>query len=308
MVMSTKSPLVLFLHGTNFCKQVWKPIENQLKKSPLLQHVEFASVELPFHGAKRDNSVRALVDEASVTVDHPAGNWVVRNTAEIHREILQSRQQEVDSGFERRPLIGVGHSVGAATLWNVEAQHPGTFDGLVLFEPIVENPGTRDPKAQQFMFNTTLNREYRWPNYDAAVHFCENFKGFASWDRESLKRWIEGAIVPVQDGSEAVALACHPTIEASIYCNEWLWLSNQELGAISCPVFFHGGGRSKLFAHEYFAKLEQRWPNIYTSHSPLENLSHNLVMENPKVCANVIIDDLNTLDSYNSPDELEFVG
>ncbi|ETP05573.1 hypothetical protein F441_17856 [Phytophthora nicotianae CJ01A1] len=308
MPTPTKAPLLLFVHGTSFCKQIWKPIQHQLEKSPLSQRAQFTSMDLPYHGAKRDNSVRAVVDEVSASVRHPAGDWLARNSAEIYSEILQLYQEDTESGFERRSIIGIGHSVGAATLWNIEAQNPGTFAGLVLFEPIVEKPGTRDPKTQRFMFNTTLNREYRWPNYEAAVRYCEDFKGFASWDRESLKGWREGAIVPEQDGSESVVLACHPTIEASIYCQNWLWLSDHELAKISCPVSFYGGARSKVFAHDYFEKLEQRWPWIYTNHFPMENTSHNLVMENPKACARAILDSIKILDCFNSQEKFEFVG
>ncbi|KAL3667232.1 hypothetical protein V7S43_007467 [Phytophthora oleae] len=182
--------------------------------------------------------------------------------------------------------------MGAVALWNVEAKKPGTFGGLVCFEPFVEKPGTRDPKIQRYIFDLVLKRQHRWKTRQEAVDYFENVKGFATWDRESLASWLEGAVVPEQTGSEAVVLACNPIIEAAIYCGERLWLSDSEMGSVACPVAVHSSDDSWLFDPVFFAKIEKKWRRIYKNHPPMQNTTHNLIMEKPKECADAIHADL----------------
>ncbi|RLN97505.1 hypothetical protein BBJ28_00020943 [Nothophytophthora sp. Chile5] len=293
------SPTLLFVHGASFCKEIWEPIEHRLKQSPLLQRlpeVQFTSMDLPYHGTKRDDSVVAVVDQAAADVEHPGGNWIAWSSdAVLHQvQLLRAKDgsRDLSKPIKRRPIIGIGHSMGASALWNVEAQNPGTFDALVLFEPISEDPRKRDPVAHRYMFSTTLERENRW----YAVR--SSLKSFASWDRECLASWLKGAIIPEQNGSEAVVLACHPTIEASIYCRDRLWLSELELARIKCLTTFHSSTRTRVFDHKYFDELGHRWPRIYKTFPPMENTSHLLVVEDPAACADAILADIQELPCF----------
>ncbi|KAG1696172.1 hypothetical protein DVH05_018705 [Phytophthora capsici] len=280
------SPVLLFVHGSNFCKEIWRPIQRHLKELPLLQQVpdvEFVSMDLPYHGSQRDNSVSAVVDHKIPAVKHPASKFVTLNTEAIHREVEQLRVK-----FDQRPIVGIGHSMGAVALWNVEAKKPGTFGGLVCFEPFVEKPGTRDPKIQRHIFDLAIKRQHRWETRQEAVNYFENVKGFATWNRESLASWLEGAVVPEQEGSKAVVLALNPAIEAAIYCGERLWLSDSELGGVACPVGVHSSDNSWLFDSVFFADIEKKWPQIYKKYPPIQNTTHNFVMEKPNECADAI--------------------
>ncbi|KAG6963005.1 hypothetical protein JG687_00006814 [Phytophthora cactorum] len=268
--MST-APILLFVHGTNFCKEIWRPIERHLKASPVFQHIiHFVSIDLPYHGSKRDDSVPAVINEVTPSVKHPASKFVTLNTEAVH------------------------------PLWNAEAKNPGMFGGLVLFEPFVEEPGTRDPKIQRYIFNLALKRQHRWETRQAAVSYFENVKGFATWNRESLACWLDGAIVQEKPGSEAVVLACHPTIEVAIYCGERLWLSDSEMSSVACPVKIHSSGDSWLFDPVFFGNLEKKWPRIYKNHPPMKNTTHNLIMERPKECTDAIHADLKEFDCFKS--------
>ncbi|GMF65134.1 unnamed protein product [Phytophthora lilii] len=293
---TTTAPVLLFVHGSNFCKEIWKPIQRYIKELPLLQtlsDVEFVSIDLPYHGSKRDNSVSAVIDEEAITVDHPASQFITLNTDTIQREV-----QRLHEAFGKRSIVGVGHSAGATSLWNVEMLNPGTFAGLVLFEPFVENPEHRDPKTERYLFSFALKRQHRWASREAATKHFENVKAFATWDRECLAAWIEGGIVRENDESEAVVLALHPTIEAAIYCGERIWFSDSELLGVACPVTFHSSDDTWLFNHTYFTRLEQRWPHIYTNHPKMKSTTHNLIMEKPEACAKAIHTDLRKLNCF----------
>lgn len=157
--MATQSPVLLFAHGTGFCKKIWAPIIRRIQQSTLLQcarGVGCVSVDLPFHGSNRDNSVAAQIDEKGPHVTHPANNAIGLSSVAL----LQKAQELGSAG---RPVIGIGHSMGAAALWKAEISNPGTFKGLVLFEPIYGPPTPSGPdRPYNFMADITLKREGKW--------------------------------------------------------------------------------------------------------------------------------------------------
>ncbi|KAG6586608.1 uncharacterized protein IUM83_16225 [Phytophthora cinnamomi] len=299
MATTTTTPILLFVHGTNFCKEIWRPIQRHLKEMPLLQRVperNLVAIDLPYHGSKRDDSCRAVIDEGAATVHHPASKFVTMNTEAVRRELDRLRVE-----FGERPIVGIGHSMGASALWNVEAKYPGSFAGLVLFEPIVEEPGTRDAKTQRYIFNFATKRQHRWDTREDAAKYFKTAKGLAAWDRESLACWLDGAVVPEKDGSEVFVLACHPNIEAAIYCGERLWLSDKELAGIACPVAFQSSDDTWLFDFDRFANVEKRYPRIYKNHPPMKNTTHNLIMERPVDCAAAIHANLKDIACFKAP-------
>ncbi|GMF65132.1 unnamed protein product [Phytophthora lilii] len=163
--MAKPGATLLFAHATGFCRQVWDPVIRRLKLSPLLQGAveEYVTYDQPYHGVNRDESVTGQVyykndDPKLPRVKHPMNNW-----PEISADAAWTQVQKIRSATpQRRPLIGIGHSMGAAALWATEAKHPGTFDGLILFEPIYgEVDAVYDEKAS-FLVSLTLARESKW--------------------------------------------------------------------------------------------------------------------------------------------------
>ncbi|KAG1696170.1 hypothetical protein DVH05_028638 [Phytophthora capsici] len=287
-------PTLLFAHATGFCKQVWDPVIRRLKLSPLLQGAveQYVTYDQPYHGVNRDNSVPAQLypksDNPQVPrVRHPMNNWP-EITANAAWEQVQKLQL---AGTEHTPLIGIGHSMGAAALWATEAKHPGTFDGLILFEPIYGEINEEYGKKAEFLVSVTLSREKKWPSMEDAVTHFQNWKNFSTWDRETLAGWIDGAVV-FDEEQQAAVLACDPLIEASIYAGSRLVLSERELAAPRCPITFHSGDRTKLFYRDVFDNFEALHPKIYKIHDPLPNTSHLLVFEDPEASTNAILSDL----------------
>ncbi|OWZ05146.1 hypothetical protein PHMEG_00022817 [Phytophthora megakarya] len=297
--MSTPATL-LFAHATGFCKQVWDPVIRRLKLSPLLQEAvdQYVTYDQPYHGVNRDNSVVGELyhkngDPKSPRVKHPMNNWP---------EISADAAWEQAQTLNHRPLIGIGHSMGAAALWATEVNHPGTFDGLILFEPIYGEIDADYDKNADFLVSLTLARERKWPSMEAAASHFENWKNFSTWDRETLAGWISGAVV-FDEEEQAAVLACDPTIEASVYAGSKLLLTETELAAPRCPVTFHSGDRTKLFDSDRFDNFAAKYPNIYTNHPPMPNTSHLLVFEDTEASTNAILADLKNmlpLDSSSS--------
>ncbi|KAF4042975.1 hypothetical protein GN244_ATG04717 [Phytophthora infestans] len=154
------------------------------------------------------------------------------------------------------------------------------------------------------MADITLKRKWKWPSREAASIFFENWKSFSSWDRESLACWMQGAIVPDETDADAVVLACHPTVEASIYCGGRLWLSEEEQAKTKCPTTFHSGSTTKMYRQEIFEDIASCHPEIFKTHAPMVGRSHLMVLEDPEGCAKAIVADLETLGCFNAAAKL----
>lgn len=169
---------LLFAHGSGFCKEIWDPIIRRVQASALLrQHATTANqpppqcvtFDFPFHGTKRDESVPAMVhaeNPVSLRVSHTGNRWVEWSSQEVYEQVLKL-------GVKKAPLIGIGHSMGAVALWNTEVKYPGTFDGLILFEPIYALHHAADRKSIDFLVAVTLQRESKWCVYGCFI---------VSWD------------------------------------------------------------------------------------------------------------------------------
>uniref|UniRef100_H3GQS3 AB hydrolase-1 domain-containing protein n=1 Tax=Phytophthora ramorum TaxID=164328 RepID=H3GQS3_PHYRM len=293
---STPAATFLFAHGGGFCKQIWDPIIRRLKVSPLVQQVaaDFVTFVFPYHGTKRDESVAPKLeveDTKSPRVWHPAQNLLPTTTAEVQHQVHLLRKKH-DAQGSRPALIGVGHSMGAGALWNAEVKDPGTFDALIMFEPVYGlEDGEMGDKVTSFLVSVTLQRESTWSSRKQAEEYFATLKNFSSWDRESLAAYVEGALVEDEATGKTV-LACHPQIEASLYCHDILHFSDDELKRPKCSVRFHRGERSNMFFTPYFEAAVNKCPDIYSIGAPMEKCSHLLVLEDPTTTANKILSDL----------------
>lgn len=102
------------------------------------------------------------------------------------------------------------------------------------------------------------------------------------------------------DGS--VSLACQPDVEASMYCATPLKLSDEELVQPKCPIAFHSGERTRMFAWDVFADFEKRFPDIYSVTKPIPKTAHVMVMEDPEASASNILQDLSRLSIFKQQD------
>lgn len=134
------------------------------------------------------------------------------------------------------------------------------------------------------------------PSRAAAVKHFDDFRNVEKWDREALAAYLRGSLVDEADGT--VSLACHPHIEASLYCHEFLFLSGEELAQPKCKIHFHYGDRTKMFIPETFEKIVAKVPSIYSLHPPMTNTSHVMVMEDPEQSAQRITSTLAKMEVF----------
>ncbi|HSW14817.1 MAG TPA: alpha/beta hydrolase [Solimonas sp.] len=218
-----QGPNLHFLHGNGFSGGVYWP---------------FLSRFLPDYGLFC-NDIEGHGDS-----DAPAA------FSGIEAVLGRARQVIAEQGLDRQPLIGIGHSFGAALTLRLAADHPQLFRAVVLLDPIVMPPPMwlgvrlasllgRHPMAQ-----AALRRRNRWPSRDAAFAHLNNRGIYAGWTAEAMRCFVEHALKPTGQGEE-VQLSCPPALEAAIFEHPvWPWPAFRRL---QCPVLFVYGESSYGF-------------------------------------------------------------
>ncbi len=196
---------LLLVHATGFCAGVWGPLADRLAGHRL------AALDVRGHG--RSGAPAAMDWEAT------------------GQDVLAA----VDVLGLDRP-VGVGHSMGGASLLMAEIQRPGTFAALWVFEPIVfppdlprPEPGTPNP-----MVEAARRRRDSFPSADLALTNFASKRPLDELAPECLEAYVRFGFEHHEDGS--VSLRCRPEFEASTYAAGSTHGTWGRLGEVACPV------------------------------------------------------------------------
>ena len=176
---------LLLAHATGFCKEVWTPLVDVLREG-------------------YDGSVTAWDSRGhgeSEPGELPFDWWDF--AADVHAVIQQSSDAK---------RFGMGHSMGGAALAMAEILRPGTFEALVLIEPIVFRPPFG--RFENPMVDGALRRKAVFPSPSAAFSNFASKPAFARWDVEVMDAYVQGALV---DEAGDWRLRCRPEHEADVY-------------------------------------------------------------------------------------------
>jgi pimeloyl-ACP methyl ester carboxylesterase len=178
------------------------------------------------------------------------------------------------------PVVGVGHSSGGAALARTEILRPGTFERLVLIEPIIF-PGPYERRE----IPRAVGAERRRRSFRSRDAAWERFATgpFKAWDRRVLDQYVEHGFIETDEGW---TLRCDPGVEAEIYregSNVDTW---EYLDTIRCPVRIVCGSDSDTHQPPYLDELTDRFPNAHLV--VLDGVGHLAPMEAPERIAETI--------------------
>ena len=143
-------------------------------------------------------------------------------------------------------LIGVGHSMGGAALLMAAKAHPGLFDRLILFEPIVPNldavDGLRDRASMEDapIVQGARRRRRVFASVDEAIGNYSEKPPLSLMTPEALRLYVEHGFRPTPDG-DGIELRCHPDFEAEVFIGSQgnrVW---DDLPEIETPVVMIAG-------------------------------------------------------------------
>lgn len=249
-------PHLLLAHATGFCKEVWRPVIAEIDaREPA--------------GSITTFDQRAHGD--SDTPPHPfRWNDLAQDALAVVADV-------------EGPIVGIGHSSGAALLALAEQAQPGRFAGLVLIEPIIFPPPHHrfddSPLAA-----ATLRRRYRFRNRADARSNYEGKGPFARWRSDALDAYLEGGLRRDGDG---FVLKCDPADEAEFYRTGATHHAWEGLPDLSPPLVLLAGADSDTHPTAFLDALAARMPNPEVV--VVDGATHFLPMERPDIVAEVAL-------------------
>jgi pimeloyl-ACP methyl ester carboxylesterase len=175
----------------------------------------------------------------------------------------------------RGSIVGVGHSLGAASLLMAEILVPGTFDAIVAIEPIVFPPPFQ-PADHHPLAQLALRRRASFANKQAAF---DNFSAkpvFAAWDPRALEGYVDCGLV---SSGEEWQLACPPEFEAAFIAAAGAHGAWDRLSEVLVPVRVVAGRDSDTHPSEFAQEQADRLGNATIE--IMEGSGHFLPMEQP---------------------------
>lgn len=244
----------VFAHANGFCKEMWRPITR------LLPELDSVALDQRGHGS-------------SAIGPSPFDWW------DLGRDVLTA----VEALAMAEGRIGVGHSSGGAALAMSEIIHPGTWDRLVLIEPIVF-PGPYRRGDDHPLVWGALRRRESFSDRPEAVGAYRGRGPFARWTEEALHLYVEHGFRDGGDGRRH--LACAPQTEAEFYRTATAHGAWERLGELGCPVTVVVGADSASHPPGFAAALAGRF-----RHAELVSIpggTHFVPMEQPEAVARVV--------------------
>jgi pimeloyl-ACP methyl ester carboxylesterase len=192
----------------------------------------------------------------------------------------------VAEALELRGAMGFGHSMGGATLLMAELARPGTFAGLVLFEPIAFPPEPVDEGRIAEIAGAARRRREVFASRDEAYANYASKPPLNVMVPDALRAYVEHGFVDQPGGS--VRLRCDPEHEAAIFEAGAQQDTYDRLGAVDCPVVVAAGSAARNMPGALAPAVAAALP--HGRFVRFEDLTHFGPMQDPGRVAGLVSD------------------
>jgi pimeloyl-ACP methyl ester carboxylesterase len=263
----TGSP-VLLSHATGFHAHCWEPVAHALNSR---HHV----VGLDHRGYGDAETV----DPTTMTWDQ-YGLDALAAARHLYAE-------------HNEPIIGIGHSMGGASLLMAAHAEPHLFRALFVFEPIVFPPP--DPDAGERPDSPlpagARKRRSRFPSFEAAI---ENFAAkppMAAFNAVAREAYVRHGFKPTPDGD--IELKCLPEHEARTYETGGISGAWDSLPSITTPVWVLSGAIAPFQPSAFAITVAERIPG--STYVRWDEVGHFGPLEKPELIAQYVTSVVPTL-------------
>ncbi|KAL4756599.1 alpha/beta-hydrolase [Aspergillus foveolatus] len=172
---------VIGAHGSGFPKELYEPIWEEILSRLSTQGIRIRSIWI---ADTANQSASGILNEENLGNDP---SWF-----DHARDLLH--MVNIFSADMPRPIVGIGHSLGAGQLVLLSLLHPRLFTSLVLMEPVLEK-NIHAAKGPIFV-KLSLDREDIWRSRSEAAKYFKRL--FHKWDPRVLERWLEHGLRDVR--------------------------------------------------------------------------------------------------------------
>lgn len=186
----------------------------------------------------------------------------------------------------QQPMIGVGHSMGGASLLMAARQEPSLFSALVVFEPIVFPPPREDspPRPENPLAGGARKRRSRFPSFDAALENFASKPPMATFHPDARSAYVHHGFQPTPEGD--IELKCLPEHEARTYETGGTSGAWDELPSISTPVWVVSGAPAPFQPSSFAISVAEQLP--HSTYVQFDELGHFGPLERPDMLATLV--------------------
>lgn len=257
----TGSP-VLLSHATGFHAHCWEPLA--------------ADIASEHHVVGFDH--RGYGD--AETVDPTHLEW----RAYGHDALAAARAVSAQHGGA--PLVGIGHSMGGASLLMASLIEPSLFTALFVFEPIVFPPA--DPadadRPPSPLAGGARKRRSSFPSFEAALENFSSKPPMSSFHPAARQAYVRHGFKPAPDGT--VELKCLPEHEARTYETGGSHGTWEDLARVSVPTWVIAGAQAPFQPSSIAPRIAELVPNA--RYVQYDDMGHFGPLENPHALATLV--------------------
>ena len=193
-----------------------------------------------FHGRCFDPVVQSLPEHPCFTFDYRGHgdstvppDWQVRWSAYGDDAVTAARAAATNG-----PVIGAGHSMGAAGLIMAALREPSLFRALVLYEPIVF-PASYRHLGTNPLAAAARRRRATFESYEEAFANYASKPPLNVFHPDCLRAYVDHGFRPTSDGR--VELKCSPELEARTFESGNIHETWDQLGDLTVPTWLVSG-------------------------------------------------------------------
>lgn len=205
-------------------------------------------------------------------------------------DLIAFLDHQAGAGRIRKPIIGVGHSIGGALTLFAASRRPDLFCRLVLIDPASmpsrtqRQSGHEANVAKQYMVGKTLKRRVRWTSREEFRSYLPTREIYTSFCPEALEDYAHAGLV--EDGEGGFRLAYHPAWEAHNFMTTGsIW---SRLAAIRIPTLLLHGETSNLYPAEDIEGLKAEFSPVVEVLA-VRGCGHMIPQEDPHQLAQLIL-------------------
>jgi pimeloyl-ACP methyl ester carboxylesterase len=253
---------ILLSHATGFHAHCFEPLAQQLSS----QHHVMGFDHRGYGDAQR-------IDPATI-------DWKMYGKDAL----AAARHQFAQVG--QKKIIGVGHSMGGASLLMAAHREPSLFSALVVFEPIVFPPPAPDAPArpENPLAGGARKRRSRFPSFDEALDNYASKPPMSSFHPVAREAYVRHGFAVTDEGD--IALKCLPEHEARTYETGGTSGAWDDLAAITTPVWVVSGAPAPFQPSSFALHVAEQIP--HATYIQYDELGHFGPLERPELLATLI--------------------